>query len=80
MAKIVKVTGYLVIPYDDCFYEDSLPGGPLHAQTIEEILSGKCDAIAKNFKLEDRDIEEWDDDNALNSINCPISECEKYFS
>lgn len=80
MAKIIKITGYLVLPYDNSFYSDSLPGGPLHENTIADMLSAKCDAIAKNFKIEDRDIGEWDDDNVLNKSDCPVSECEKYFA
>ncbi len=82
MAKILKITGYMICPDidDEAFFDDSRSGGRLNPKSIEEVLNGACDVIAKNFKLEDRDIREWDDDNVLNSINCPVSECEKYFA
>ena len=82
MAKIIKVTGYFVCPDmdDDAFFNESSSGGCLDTKRIEEVLNGACDVIAKNFTIDDRDIGEWDDDNVLNDVNCPASECEKYFA
>lgn len=82
MAKIVKVTGYLVYPEmdDDNFFRQSEVGGYLNINRLQDAFGSYCDAIAKNFTIEDRDIGEWSDDNVLNDVNCPVSECEKYFA
>ena len=37
------------------------------------------DLIVHHVNIEERDIGEWDDDNPLNLLDCPKSECEKYF-
>lgn len=77
-AKIIKITGYFICPNmdDAAFCRESEER--LNPESIQEILGDYFDVIPKHFKLEDRDIE-WDDDCALNNINCPVEECEKYF-
>lgn len=68
MAKIFKVTGYFVDP-NDSYDSDNL--------RVE--LEQNYDLISHHFKVEECDIGEWDDEILLNKIDCPVSECEKYF-
>lgn len=68
MAKIFKVTGYFV----DCNDE-------YDCDRLKVDLEQDYDLIAHHINIEERDIGEWDDDNPLNSFDCPKSECEKYF-
>lgn len=68
MAKIFKFSGYVVAPDDDFNYDD-----------LEDFLSSCPDAIVKHINIAERDVGEWDDDNPLNYLDCPVEECEKYF-
>ena len=68
MAKIFKVTGYFVDP-NDSYDSDNL--------RVE--LEQNYDLISHQFKVEECNIGEWDDEILLNKIDCPVSECEKYF-
>lgn len=71
MARIIKITGYLVDPCD---------GNELDAEAVKDLLSSRFDLIGKNFKTEECNIGEWDDDHELNYCNSPIELCEKYFT
>ena len=33
----------------------------------------------KHLQIEECDIGEWDDENPLNDVDSPVSECEQYF-
>lgn len=72
MAKIIKVTGYLVDTWD-CLSESEIE------LAAGEILGSKFDCIAKSFRADSRDIGEWDDNHRLNEISCTFEECERYF-
>lgn len=68
MAKIFKISGYFVDPNSD-YTADDLRGA----------FENNIDIFSKYLNIEERDIGEWEDDNPLNYINCPKSECEVYF-
>lgn len=68
MATIFKISGYLVDPNDDFTAED-----------LEVRIGEDYDIIGHHIKVEEADLGEWDDDNPLNYLDCPINECEKYF-
>lgn len=77
MAKIIRVTGYLVV-HDN-----------VSEREVEEIasdcLGGKFDGIPKHFSAESVSLGEnlfWSEawqNHPLNRVDCPITECEKYF-
>lgn len=71
MAKIIKITGYLI--GDDDLDENEV------ALVAKSILGGKFDCIEKPFQAQSEEIPDWNDNHPLNYINCPITECEKYF-
>ena len=68
MAKIFKISGYMVDP-----------NGDLEAEDLRVSLEEDYDAIAHHIQIEEVDLPEWDDDNPLNRLDCPVAECEKYF-
>ena len=68
MAKIFKVTGYFV----DCNDE-------YDCDRLKVDLEQDYDLIAHHVNIEECDIGEWGTDNPLNLLDCPKSECEKYF-
>lgn len=69
MAKIFKVSGYLVDP--DNFYD---------ADSVERYIRANVDgAIYQHFRVEEADIGKWNDESPLNYDNCDLADCEKYF-
>lgn len=72
MAKIIKVTGYLVALDDDIDEKEI-------ALAAKEILGSKFDCIEKPFVAETADVGEWHDNHELNYYDCPIDVCESYF-
>lgn len=77
MAKIIKVTGYLVV-------EDDVDE-KIVEETAKEILSSKFDGIGQCFQTKSRSLgknlfyeEDWNN-HPLNSIDCKIETCESYF-
>ena len=68
MAKIHKISGYLVDPNGE-YNEDSLT----------TYLEFDFDQMFQHLHIATSDIGEWDDDNPLNYFNCDLAECEKYF-
>lgn len=68
MAKIFKINFYLVDPNGDCTTED-----------IQALLDNADLAFSKHIEIDERDIGEWDDSLPINRVDCPESECEKYF-
>lgn len=70
MAKIFKITAYIVDPvdeYDDYSIEDNI------------IYCTQNDMSLRHLRVKSVDIGEWDDDVDVNYIDCPIAEFEKYF-
>ena len=69
MAKIFKISGYLVDPYD--LYRLS---------EIEAGISYALDGMVhQHIHVEESDMGKWDDESPLNYDNCDLAECEKYF-
>ena len=68
MAKIFKISGYLVDANGDC-----------EKEAIEIALTDNLDLMDQHLHIEDKDIGEWDDDSPLNYDNCDLAECERYF-
>lgn len=69
MAKIFKISGYLVDP-DDLYRLSEIEAG------ISYALDGM---VHQHIHVEEADIGEWDDESPLNYDNCDLAECEKYF-
>ena len=68
MAKIFKVTGYFVDP-----------NGEENSDRLETWFDEHRYMFYKHLQIEECDIGEWDDENPLNDVDSPVSECEKYF-
>lgn len=69
-AKIFRLSCYIVDTGSEICKDD-----------IKVMLKNCFDAcILHHINIDDRDIGEWDDDNPLNLIACPVEECEKYFT
>ena len=69
MAKIYKLTGYLIDPSGGDWSEDDI---------ITEIEN--LDLIHHHIKCDVADIGEFYDEHPLNYNNCSLAECEKYFN
>lgn len=69
MAKIFKISGYLVDP-DDLYRLSEIEAG------ISYVLDGM---VHQHIHVEESDIGKWDDESPLNYDNCDLAECEKYF-
>ena len=68
MAKIYKISGYIIDVHDD-FNENDI-----------RWLLERYDFSVEHFQVESVDIGEWYDEHPLNYCNSDISECEKYFT
>lgn len=70
MAKLFKLTAYLVDP-NDTFDESNL----------EDYLIWRLQKYLDidHIHLSSVDIGEWHDDHPINNYNCPEAEYEKYF-
>ena len=77
MAKLIKITGYLIA--DDTINEHDIKN------SAGEILASRFDCIKAPFTVESAHLcdslvtEEWNN-HPLNSINSTFSDCEKYFN
>ena len=69
MAKIFKISGYLVDP-DDLYRLSEIKAG------ISYALDGM---VHQHIHVEESDMGKWDDESPLNYDNCDLAECEKYF-
>lgn len=69
MAKIFKVSGYLV----------DVNGISNSDEVIAEVSSGLDGMINQHVHVEEADIGRWSDENPLNFNNCDLAECEKHF-
>ena len=67
MAKIFKVSGYLV----------DVDGDFDVSEVVAEISFGLDGMINQHIHVEGADIEEWE--SPLNYDNCDLADCEKYF-
>lgn len=73
MAKIFKISGYLVDPVGDHTLED-----------VKDFINGSLYAVLMNIvtrhlHLQERDIGKWDENLPISQKNCDLYECEKYF-
>ena len=68
MAKIFKISGYLVDPIGD-----------YPVDYLKRDIETSYDMIGQHVHVEEADIGEWDDESPLNYDNCDLAECEKYF-
>lgn len=68
MAQIYKITGYIIDIDEEYFEKD-----------IEATLN-RTFPIAKNFHFRESECFDWDDDLAINKIDCDDEELKKYFS
>ena len=69
MAKIFKVSGYLV----------DVEGDIDASEVVAEISFGLDGMINQHIHVEEADIGRWSDENPLNYGNCDLAECEKHF-
>ena len=69
MAKIYKVTGY-VVDFRGEYDEDY----------IQLLIEQSSDLFIKHFQADSADIGEWHDEHPLNYRNSDVLECEKYFT
>ena len=69
MAKIFKVSGYLV----------DVEGDIDASEVVAEISFGLDGMINQHSHVEEADIGRWSDENPLNYGNCDLAECEKHF-
>lgn len=69
MAKIFKVSGYLV----------DVDGDFDVSEVVAEISFGLDGMINQHIHVEESDIGELDDESPLNYDNCDLADCEKYF-
>ena len=68
MAKIFRISGYLIDINDDCD-EDK----------IKAAITNKLDLQSQQLHIDCADITNWKDDNPLNYGNCDLSYCTQYF-
>lgn len=69
MAKIFKISGYLVDP-DDLY----------RLSEIYACISYALDGMVhQHIHVEESDMGKWDDESPINYDNCDLAECEKYF-
>lgn len=68
MAKIYKVTGY-VVDFRGEYDEDY----------IQLLIEQSSDLFTKHFQVESTDVGEWYDEHPLNYRNSDVLECAKYF-
>lgn len=68
MAKIFKISGYLIDPVGDHSVGRMKYG-----------LENDHDMIGQHIHVEKADIGKWDDESPLNYDNCDLADCEKYF-
>ncbi len=70
MAKLFKLTAYLVDP-NDTFDESNLEDYLIYRLQDELDID--------HIHLSSADIGEWHDDHPINNYHCPEAEYEKYF-
>ena len=70
MAKVFKISAYIVDPMDE-FNESSMEDCLVYCT--------QNDLSLEHIKVDGVDIGEWDDDLPINKVSCPMTEFEKYF-
>lgn len=68
MAKIFKVSGYLVDPIGD-----------YPVDYLKRDIETSYDMIGQHIHVEEADIGKWNSESSLNYDNCDLADCEKYF-
>ena len=68
MAKLFKISAYIVDP-----------NGEFNENYLRDDLEYYHDIHMCHLKVEGTDIGEWDDNLAINRVNCGLEEFEKYF-
>lgn len=68
MAKIFKVSGYLVDPIGD-----------YPVDYLKHDIETSYDMIGQHIHVEEADIGKWNSESPLNYDNCDLADCEKYF-
>lgn len=70
MAKIYKVSGYFIDPNRET-----------NTQIIKTFLENRLPfkTFSLHLSIDEKDISYFDDDSLLNQLDCPKSECDKYF-
>ena len=71
MAKLFKITTYVVDPVDEFYTDDRLEDCIIYCT--------QNDLSLQHTQVQSADIREWDDDHPLNYVDCPKAEFEKYF-
>ena len=70
MAKLFKITAYIVDPADEFYDASSLKDCLVYCTQNDINLS--------HLKITEADLGEWDDDHPLNYIDCPEVTFKKY--
>lgn len=70
MAKVFKISAYLVDPVDE-FDEFSL------VDCVNYCTQN--DISLRHIEIKEVDLGEWDNEIALNNVNCDVAEFERYF-
>lgn len=68
MAKIHKISGYLVDP--NCDYSE---------EELKLFMEKRLDGVFQQLHIDTAEIGDWEEDNPLNYRNCDLAECEKWF-
>ena len=71
MAKIFKISGYLVDPKGE-----NTRRWLRHALIV---AGNNVNLFGQHIHVEERDIPDWNDDLPINQRNCDLAHCEKYF-
>lgn len=68
MAKIHRISGYLIDVDDSC-----------DATDIKMAVTEQLDLRDQQLHIESADIDDWSDENPLNHTNCDLACCSQYF-
>ena len=71
MAKLFKVTTYIVDPVDEFATDDRLEDCLIYCT--------QRDLNLEHTQIQSVDLGEWYDEHPLNYVDCPKAEFEKYF-
>lgn len=73
MAKIFKISGYLVDPVGNHTLED------VKDFINDSLYAVLMNIVTRHLHLQERDIGKWDENLPISQKNCDLYECEKYF-
>lgn len=72
MAKIFKISGYIVNP-------TGLTTSVKIRKKLSEEMCKRHDFFDQHLHIEEREIPDWNEGIPINKPNCDLYECEKYF-